>query len=110
MITEYWKGEHGYDTYYTDNAFCAYATNGDEFFIADFFVQDRSKGKSKKFHDEIKGMARQLGCKYITGNIFVNHSWENFNRKVKVHLFYGYSIVDIIEERVNKRVIVRCEL
>jgi hypothetical protein len=101
LIAEYWKGEHGYDILYNDNAFCAYICEGKEFFIAEFFVKNRNNGEAIKFHKEIRQFAKTKGCTHLSGNIFVNNNWDNFNRKLKIHLRFGYRVVSMNELRAQ---------
>ena len=99
-IANYFKLEEGYETYYDNNAFCVYGVLNDEFYIAHLYVKDRTKSYS--FFKEVKELAREKGCKIISGNIDINeHNKDDYTKKVLVHLKHGYKIVNVGPNRIT---------
>ena len=68
-VVNYWKGEKGYETIHTDNAFCTYEYGDGEFYISNFYVEDRTQGKSRTFFNNVKEKALEMGATRITGNL-----------------------------------------
>lgn len=102
LYKDYVKLEEGYDCISTDNAFCTYSHAGDEFFIAHFYVKDRSSGKSYKFFNEVCEKAKALGAKYLTGNIDMNEAnRDRYTEKLMIQLRHGYKILSISDNRIT---------
>lgn len=98
-VARYWKQEEGYDTYFDDDGFYAYSYNGDEFFIAFCLIE---KGKSYIFFKKMQDHAREVGAKYISGNLDLNeHNKAGYRRKIMVHLGNGYEVVDVTNKRIT---------
>jgi len=99
-VLEYWKIEEGLDGYYDENGFAAYSVNGDEFYIGHFYVSQ--KANSYRFFKKIKEIAKEKGCKYMSGNLDINeYNKEGFRKKVMVHLGHGYNVVDVTDKRIT---------
>ncbi len=101
-IIEYWKTEEGYESITDDNAFCAYEYANGEFFIAHFYVHDRTGGKSRTFFNRVKEAAIGLGATRITGVLHRNEAnADQFHKKLLIHLRNGYKILSIAENRIT---------
>jgi hypothetical protein len=98
-LKKYWAQEEGYEVHYTDDGFCAYVYDGDEFFIAHLYAE---KGKGYSFYKEITEIAKKVGCKYITGNIDLNdHNVETYTKKVLIQLGNGAKIINVTDKRIT---------
>ena len=99
-VVKYWNLEEGYSVDYDDNSFFAYDVNGDEFYVAHAYVENRSK--SYAFFKRLKDKARECGCKYISGNLEINDAnKESYTKKVMVHIGNGYRIVNVTDKRIT---------
>jgi hypothetical protein len=101
-VANYWKIEDGYDTLYDDNAFCAYSYGSGEFYLAHFYVNDKSQGRSYKFLQKIFDTAKTLGANRISANIdFNEHNAENYTKKLKIMIGHGFNIIAITDNRIT---------
>ena len=99
---KYWAIEEGYETIYDDNAFCTYEYSDGEFYISNFYVEDRTHGRSRAFFNHVKEKALELGADRITGNLHMNTAnKENYSNKVMIHLRNGYKILSVHENRIT---------
>jgi hypothetical protein len=98
-LRKYLAQEEGYETYYTDDGFCAYVYDGDEFYIAHLYAE---KGKSYSFYKEVTELAKKVGCKHITANLDLNDSnIETYTKKVLIQLGHGAKIVNVTNKRIT---------
>ena len=99
-IIQYWKLEEGYSTIHDESGFCAYDHDGEEFYIAHFYV---TPGKNAyKFFNKVKDFARSVGAKYLSGNLHINEAnKDNFTNKVLIQLKHGYKIIGVHENRIT---------
>ena len=99
-VLKYWKMEEGLDGYYNDDGFMAYSVYGDEFYIAHCYVADKTK--SYGFFKKMKDIAKEKGCKYMSGNLDINeYNKEGYRKKVMVHLGNGYTIDNVTDKRIT---------
>ena len=102
MVIKYWKGEEGYETIYTDNAFCTYEYGDGEFYISNFYVEDRTNGKSYAFFNTVKEKAIALGATRLTANIHMNEAnADSYTRKVMTQLKHGFKILKVDTDRIT---------
>ena len=102
LYEEYIKIEEGYDCLSTDNAFCAYSVTGDEFFVAHCYVRNRKEGQSKVFFDQVSEKARELGAKYMIGNVDISeYNRDNYTHKLMTMVRYGFEIIAVNTNRVT---------
>ena len=101
-VVKYWKQEEGYDCIWNANCFCAYSIGDGEFFIAHFYVKHRKGGAAKKFFEEVKLVAKSLGCDRLTGVLHLNDAnAENYTHKLMIQLRHGYKILSVDTNRIT---------
>lgn len=67
----YFREREGFETISTDVAVASYKVTGDTCYIKDIFVHPsfRKSGEGSVVADKIAIIAKELGCKYLTGSI-----------------------------------------
>lgn len=81
-IAEYREEEEGFECYESPYGFCFYRVSGEEFFVNDFFVAREQRGNAKNLESELIDIARERGCKVLTGNVYCNDDGRNFATKL----------------------------
>ena len=96
MLEKYYSKEEGYNTIIDNDGFCAYRFDSENslFYIGHFFSEG---GKSSyRFFDKVKKIAKNIGAKYLIGDLFLNDfNKNNYTKKLMVHIGHGYKIIDI---------------
>lgn len=71
LWAEYFKEREGFETISTEVAIANYKITGDTCYIKDIFVHKdfRKSGEGSVVADKIAVIAKENGCKYLTGSI-----------------------------------------
>lgn len=98
LYAEYIKEREGKSVLETDNGFATYAfcgSNKEECYIIDIYVkpEKRKDGEATKLANTIAEIAKQFGCKYLSGS--VDPQANGATESLKVLLSYGFSLVGI---------------
>jgi len=73
-----------------------------QFFIAHFYVEDRTGGKSLAFFNHVKEAAIALGATRMTGVLHFNEAnASQFHRKLFIQIKIGYRILSIDKNRIT---------
>lgn len=104
MYKDYLKEEEGHETIETDYGFCSYTLNrrSGEFFCAHLYVKPecRRRGKGVDFGVELERTARELGARYMTGNVWLNSAnRDRFVEKLRIFEAFGFE-VDCVQQGV----------
>lgn len=101
-LVKYWKEEEGFDVVYNGNGFCSYILTGEEFYISNIYVEDRTKGQSYAFFEYIKLLAKELGATYLSSNLDLNeYNKDTYHNKVMIQLRHGFKIVNVTDKRIT---------
>lgn len=82
----------GKSVYFNDYGFATYQITGDEVYIEDLYVlpEYRKEGIAASLADSIGAMAKEAGCKVMTGSVVP--SAVNSTTSMKVLLSYGFRL------------------
>jgi GNAT superfamily N-acetyltransferase len=71
LWSEYFKEREGYETFETDKGLASFKVNGDDCYIRDVFILPafRHTGEASHIADQITKIAKERGCKTISGSI-----------------------------------------
>lgn len=71
MWAQYVKEREGYETFSTDKGFISYKILNEDCYIRDIFVHIDFRLTREATHlaDEVTKIARERGCKYLTGSV-----------------------------------------
>ncbi len=91
-LAKYLKDRENVDSIITDHGFASYSICGLETYIKDIWVdQDyRNNHGAAQMADMIALIAKDAGCKYLTGSVCVNAN--KADDSIKVLLAYGMSV------------------
>lgn len=81
----------------TENGFITYKVCGEEFVIQDVYVDPdkRKQGSGRAMLTQLEAMAREKGCKFVTGMCFKQNDdtdFEKFNQKLYTMLSVGLKV------------------
>jgi GNAT superfamily N-acetyltransferase len=92
-IKDYRLTEEGYECFESTFGFCFYKVQGEEFFINDFYIARELRGNGRNLERELISIAKQRGCKILTGNVYCNDDGRNFATKLmKMILGVGWKV------------------
>lgn len=82
----------GTSAVYSDKGFCTYSITEEECYIIDLYVKPeyRFENVASEFGDQISEIARNAGCKYLSGTVATNTA--NPTASTLVLIAYGFSI------------------
>lgn len=85
------EGEHG---------FCTYKIYGEECYIEDIFIKKESRrsGIASEMTDLIASMAKEIGCKFLTGTCVP--STYGATESMKAMLQYGFKIHSCVNDKI----------
>lgn len=71
LWAEYFKEREGFETFKTDKGLASFKVTGDDCYIRDVFVLPafRHSGEASYIADEIAKIAKERGCKFLTGSV-----------------------------------------
>lgn len=96
-LAAYLKEREGFESVIHEDGFASYRLNGDECYIRDIWVSPeyRKKFLASQIAQKIEGIAKEAGCKYLTGSVSTtaHHATES----VKVLLAYGFDVHSAIQ-------------
>lgn len=94
----YFKEREGFDSLETNEAILSYKINGEECYIRDIYVlpEARRGGHGWKIADIVSEMAKDIGCKYLTGSIVP--STAGASESMMALLRYGFRISKSTED------------
>lgn len=92
QLANYFKEREGVESLITERGFATYLINGDECYIRDLYVHRdfRHQGVASGIADKISKIAKDSGCKYLTGSVMpsANGSTES----AEVLIAYGFRL------------------
>lgn len=93
MFYNYTKERAVKDIVENDMGFATFVFNGAECYIEDIYVvpEHRCKGAASKLADIIASVAKDRGCKYLTGSVVP--SAKGSTESLKVLLAYGFKLL-----------------
>jgi len=96
LYASYWKEEENKDVIEGEHGFVAYQhiPKNREFFITDMFIDEsvRGTGLGQKFGNMAVELAKDLGCKKMTCNVWVKDPVKT-TRKIRIFNEFGFNIV-----------------
>ncbi|GAC1499986.1 MAG: hypothetical protein NVS1B10_03270 [Candidatus Saccharimonadales bacterium] len=104
LYKDYIKELYGRHILETDDGFMTYSFFGEECYIQDMYVvpQKRQSRVASDLADKIAELAKDHGCKYLTGTVFLSNNEPT--RSLKVLLGYGFKL---LRSEVDKIVLVK---
>lgn len=86
-----------------DGGLIAFTIKGEECYVSDFYVKEemRGSGVAIKLARDAVNYAKDLGCKFMTCNIFINES----NKKMFAHKVRIFSNFGFLPQSANNNVI-----
>lgn len=71
LWSEYFKEREGFETFETDKGLASFKISGEDCYVRDVFVLPafRHTGEASYIADEITKIAKDRGCKRLTGSI-----------------------------------------
>lgn len=89
-LARYLKERENVDTYESEYGFASYIISGEECYIKDIWVepQFRQLGFATKLADEICKIAKERGCKFLTGSVCPSANGADASLKV----LHGYGM------------------
>lgn len=94
FLTDYYKEREGLEVYeITGKGFAIYSMKGEECYISEIYVAPlfRRSGVASEMADAVGEIAKENGCKYLTGT--VNPSTNNSHKSLLVLLGYGFELL-----------------
>lgn len=100
MFKKYLKEVKNEDLIYSDKGFATYILGDQECYIVDIHVNEefRKKGQASKMADQIYQIAKQKGCKILTGTVYFKAN--NPTLSARALLGYGMQIVSGDSEKI----------
>jgi hypothetical protein len=93
MYRDYFEEEYGRKTYVNEFGFCSYSIDGNELFIADFYVKPefRKSYEAKKLFTEVADIGKMAGCEFLSANVHVMPiKAEKSTRLIRTYLAMGF--------------------
>lgn len=94
FVVDYYRERQGLDVYEMEGkGFAVYSIGGDECYISEIYVapEYRQEGVASEMADRIGEIAKEEGCKYLTGT--VNPSANKSHESLLVLLGYGFKLL-----------------
>lgn len=90
----------GMSTLETERGWATYVIVGEECYIEDIWVEKafRKSGEAARMADEIKRLAKEKGCKFLTGS--VNGRIKDPTTSTAVLIAYGFKIHAILQDAI----------
>lgn len=95
-LAAYIKEIEDFDSIVMDIGFASYRISGDECYIRDIWINPdyRKSGVASSIADRIAEIAKQQGCKFLTGSVSINI--KDPTTSAKVLLAYGFAIHSLL--------------
>lgn len=83
-----------------DLGFADYSINGEECYISNIYVvpEAREQRIAAQMADEIEAIAKEAGCKFLTGTVFKNSN--GITVSVKAMLKVGFEVADWNDQKI----------
>lgn len=100
MYADYISETRGMGTVETPEGFATYLIDGDCCYIEDIYVRPefRKTGAGTDLANGIRKMAKEYGCKMLTGS--VNARIKDPTTSTKVMLAYGFEISRVVNDAI----------
>ena len=100
LLASYFKEREDFDSLVTEEGFATYKIFGEECYIRDIFVQPdyRKRGYASVLADSIAHIAKQKGCKFLSGS--VSTTANNTTASTKILMAYGFEIVKAVNDGI----------
>ncbi len=97
---QYLKERENVDSIENDYGFATFIIGGDEVYLKDIWVekQFRQLDEASKLADRVAAIAKERGCKYMTGTVCPKAN--NSTASLKVLLGYGMELVSATENLI----------
>ena len=97
---QYIKEREGKDILESEHGFFTYKIHGEECYIEDIFIKKESRRKNigTEMADEIAKIARDAGCKYLTGTCIP--STNGATESMKAMFSYGFRIHSCVNDKI----------
>lgn len=94
LFKSYLKSQNDADIVEDENGFILYRIVGEECYISEIYVDDKTKGtgKCKELINILSDIARFEKCTYLSGKIHLVHARANHTLAVALHL--GFKVVN----------------
>ncbi len=94
----YFKEREGYDVIDTGKGVASYIINGENCYLRDIFIHPdfRHTGEGSLIADSIAAIAREKGCKYLTGSVVPSTNGATLS--LFAMLKYGFKLKESKED------------
>lgn len=97
MFADFYKEEFGWDCIQNEYGFIFYFIKGLECYVSALYIRPeyRSTIEAKKFFTQLKKIAKDRGCAFVTANIGAGPGRENLSSKIiRCYLSLGFKIAN----------------
>jgi len=99
-VLKYLKERENIDSIESEYGFATFLISGDECYLRDIWTDDKYRHKSfaSVLADQVCDIAREKGCKFLTGTVCPKAN--NSTTSLKVLLGYGMQLIDSKENLI----------
>lgn len=97
---QYIKERQGTEILENEHGFFTYKISGEECYIIDIFIKKEARRKNigTEMADNITAIAKESGCKYLTGTCFP--STNGATESIKAMFSYGFKLHSCVEDKI----------
>jgi predicted GNAT family acetyltransferase len=104
-FAKYVKEREGFDVIENATGYFEYKINGDECYIRTMYIDEkyRSQGCAKDFAEKVISIAKEAGCKFITGTVVPSLNPSMATESLAMQIKFGFKVSSSHEDLIILR-------